>query len=219
MQGCTCIFHKNRLPSGAPKLKAKRMIKERAETAPVRISGDDDAALMQKISCGDSRAFEKLVHRHLPRSVRMAARITGSSAEAEDAVQEAFIRVWKHAAEWESPHTAGAQFSTWFYRIVLNLCIDHKRKRIFTPLEEISEPDDGRDNAEASLQRHELSERVRGAIDTLPDRQRAAFVLCFYEECSNKEAASILGVSVKALESLLVRARKSLHDKLLPEKQ
>jgi RNA polymerase sigma-70 factor (ECF subfamily) len=195
------------------------MMEKRVEIAPVEINGEDDAELMQKIACGDNRAFEKLVQRHLPRSVRMAARITGSAAEAEDAVQEAFIRVWKHAAEWESPDTAGAQFSTWFYRIVLNLCIDHKRKRTFTPLEEISEPDDGRDNAEMGLQRNELTKRVRGAVDTLPDRQRAAFVLCFYEERSNKEAATLLGVSIKALESLLVRARKALHDKLLPEKQ
>lgn len=194
------------------------MIEERAESAPVDISGDDDATLMQKIACGDNRAFEKLVQRHLPRSVRMAARITGSAVEAEDAVQEAFIRVWKHAAEWESPDAAGAQFSTWFYRIVLNLCIDHKRKRTFTPIEEISEPDDGREDAETNLQRHELSARVRGAVDSLPDRQRAAFVLCFYEERSNKEAAAILGVGVKALESLLVRARKALHDKLLSER-
>lgn len=195
------------------------MIEVRVETALVEASGDDDAALMQKIAGGDNRAFEKLVQRHLPRSVRMAARITGSAAEAEDAVQEAFIRVWKHAADWESPDAAGAQFSTWFYRIVLNLCIDHKRKRIFTPLEDVQEPDDGRDDAETGLQRRELSQRVRGAVDTLPDRQRAAFVLCFYEERSNKEAADVLGVSVKALESLLVRARKALHDKLLPEKR
>ncbi len=194
-------------------------MQERAETAPIEIDGDDDAALMQKIAGGNNRAFERLVQRHLPRSVRMAARITGSAAEAEDAVQEAFIRVWKHAAQWESPDAAGAQFSTWFYRIVLNLCIDHKRKRTFTPLDDISEPDDERDNAETGLQRRELSERVRGAVDTLPDRQRAAFVLCFYEERSNKEAAAVLGVSVKALESLLVRARKTLHDNLLPEKR
>ena len=62
--------------------------------------------------------------------------------------------------------------------------------------------DDGRDDAETGLQRRELSQRVREAVDTLPDRQRAAFVLCFYEERSNKEAAELLGVSVKALESL-----------------
>ena len=194
------------------------MMQEWVENAPVEAGGEDDAALMQKIACGDGRAFEKLVQRHLPRSVRMAARITGSATEAEDAVQEAFIRVWKHAAVWESPEAAGAQFSTWFYRIVLNLCIDYKRKRTFAPIEEIMEPDDGRDNAEANLQRRELSERVRNAVNRLPDRQRAAFVLCFYEECSNKEAAAILDISVKALESLLVRARKTLHDKLLPEK-
>lgn len=195
------------------------MMQEWAEIAPVEAGGDDDATLMQRIACGDNRAFERLVQRHLPRSVRMATRITGSATEAEDAVQEAFIRVWKHAAEWETPEAAGAQFSTWLYRIVLNLCIDFKRKRTFAPIEEASEPDDGRDNAETNLQRHELSEKVRAAINKLPDRQRAAFVLCFYEECSNKEAAAILGVGVKALESLLVRARKALHDKLLPEKQ
>ena len=191
---------------------------EQAETSPAGSEGEDDAALMQKIVCGDNRAFAKLVQRHLPRSVRMAARVLGSSTEAEDVVQEAFIRVWKHASEWESPGQAGAQFSTWFYRIVLNLCIDHKRKKRFTPLEEIPEPDDERDNAETGLQRREQSERVSRTINALPDRQRAAFVLCFYEEYSNKQAAEILGISVKALESLLVRARKTLHGKLLPEK-
>ena len=79
---------------------------KQAEASPLEIEADDDATLMQKIACGDNRAFESLVQRHLPRSVRMAARVLGSAAEAEDAVQEAFIRVWKHAAEWESPGEA-----------------------------------------------------------------------------------------------------------------
>src|ERR1700756_2816664 len=128
------VFSAKAVYLGASGQRQKRMMEERAEITPVDRTGDDDAALMQRIAGGDNRAFEKLVQRHLPRSVRMATRITGSAAEAEDVLQEAFTRVWKHAAEWEQPGTTGAQFSTWFYRIVLNLCIDHKRKRVFAPL-------------------------------------------------------------------------------------
>jgi len=182
-------------------------------------SGESDSALMQKVAAGDHAAFALLVGRHLPRAVRLATRVTGSAAEAEDAAQEAFIRVWKHAPSWESPDTAGAQFSTWLYRIVLNLCIDQKRKRSFAPLEEAATLDDGQDDAETRLQKRQMAQNVRAAVNSLPARQRAAFSLCFYEERSNKEAASILGISVKALESLLVRARKGLQSKLRPERQ
>lgn len=186
-------------------------------TAPTEME-EDDALLMQKTAHGDSRAFSRLVARHLAATVRTATRILGNAAEAEDVAQEAFLRVWKHAPSWETPDRAGAQFTTWLYRIVLNLCIDHKRKQSFAALDDVVEPADGRDNAETALLRRQQSARVKQAIDALPERQREAFVLCFYEERSNKDAADILCVSVKALESLLVRARRHLYDKLQTEK-
>jgi RNA polymerase sigma-70 factor (ECF subfamily) len=180
---------------------------------------NDDALLMQRIAAGDQQAFRDLMQRHLGRTVRLAARILGSSGAAEDVAQEAFVRVWKHAGNWEDPARAGAKFTTWLYRIVLNLCIDEKRKRSFTDIDAIPEQADETPDAEANMQRREKSQRVKAALDTLPERQRAAFVLCFYEDYSNKDAADMLGISVKAIESLLVRARRSLRDLLQDEEE
>lgn len=180
---------------------------------------NDDAMLMQRIAGGDQRAFRDLMQRHLPRTVRLAARVLGSTAAAEDVAQEAFVRVWKHAANWEDPKQAGAKFTTWLYRIVLNLCIDEKRKRTFTDIDAIPEKADDTPNAETHMQRREKSKRVKAALEQLPERQRAALVLCFYEEYSNKDAADMLGISVKAIESLLVRARRMLRDLLQDEEE
>ena len=178
---------------------------------------NDDAKLMQRIAAGDQRALRDLMQRHLSRTVRLAARILGSTGAAEDVAQEAFVRVWKHAGNWEDPKQAGAKFTTWFYRIVLNLCIDEKRKRSFTDIDAIPERADDTPDAEANMQRREKSQRVKAALAELPERQRAAFVLCFYEDYSNKDAADMLGISVKAIESLLVRARRTLRDLLQGE--
>lgn len=185
---------------------------------PSNDEAQEDAQLMFRIAHGDQRALQALMQRHLARTVRMAARVLGNTAAAEDVAQDAFIRVWKHAAQWQDPDEAGAKFSTWLYRIVLNLCIDEKRKRTFGNIDDVAEPPDSTPNAEAQMQRQEQSARVRGALATLPERQRSAFVLCFYEGFSNRDAADMLGISVKALESLLVRARKTLRDLLQGER-
>lgn len=179
---------------------------------------NDDAALMHRIAKGEQQALRLLMQRHLSRTVRLAVRILGSTGAAEDVAQEAFIRVWKHAAQWENPDVAGARFSTWLYRIVLNLCIDEKRKRQFSDIDAVPEQADTRADAERGMEQQEQSARVHAALAQLPERQRAAFVLCFYEDYSNKDAADALGISVKALESLLVRARKMLRDLLQAER-
>lgn len=185
---------------------------------PAADEAEDDADLMQRIATGDQRAFQTLMRRHLARTVRLAARILGSTGAAEDVAQDAFIRVWKHAQDWESPEKRGARFTTWLYRIVLNLSIDEKRKNRFADIESIAEPADDSPSAERNMERREQSKRVQEALAQLPERQRQAFVLCFYEDCSNKDAADMLGISVKALESLLVRARRALRDGLSAEK-
>jgi len=178
----------------------------------------DDAQLMSRIAAGDQRALQALMQRHLGRTVRLAARVLGSTAAAEDVAQDAFIRVWKHADRWQDPDEAGAKFSTWLYRIVLNLCIDEKRKKTFGNIDDVPEQADSTPDAERQMQRREQSARVQAALAELPERQRTAFVLCFYEDFSNREAADMLGISVKALESLLVRARKTLRDLLQGER-
>lgn len=178
----------------------------------------DDAGLMQQVAKQDQRAFRYLMQRHLAKTVRLATRILGGTGAAEDVAQEAFIRVWKHAAAWETPEKAGAKFSTWLYRIVLNLCIDEKRKDKISFEEDMSDVVDLADNAEMVMRKKEQSARVAAALGKLPERQRAAFVLCFYEGYSNKEAADMLGVGLKAIESLMVRARRSLREDLSEER-
>ncbi|HYD16895.1 MAG TPA: RNA polymerase sigma factor [Patescibacteria group bacterium] len=191
------------------------------EQAPFSHATDeakDDAGLMRQIAGGDQRAFQRLMQRHLQRTVRLATRIMGGTLAAEDVAQEAFIRVWKHAKDWEAPSRSGAKFTTWLYRIVLNLCIDEKRKNRFSNIDDIPEPVDTGLGAQGGMEQQEQSRRVRAALDELPERQRAALVLCFYEEFSNKEAADMLGISVGAVESLLVRSRRYLRDKLVEER-
>ena len=187
-------------------------------SAPAAFDSDDDSRLMQLVGAGDRAAFGTLMQRHLSRTVRLAARMLGGGeAQAEDVAQEAFVRVWRHAANWQDSATHGARFTTWLYRIVLNIVIDEKRKRVNVGIYEVAEPVDASLNAEGLMAQREASKRVRDAMGQLPDRQRAALVLCFFEGFSNREAADQLGVGVKALESLLVRARKSLRDMLKNE--
>jgi len=173
---------------------------------------DEDDALMRRIAGGDERAYAMLVQKHLGRTVRTAMRILGNQADAEDAAQDAFIRVWKHAENWEPEANRGAKFTTWFYRVVTNLCIDYTRKKRGIALENIAEQETEEESGQERLEREDTFQILQTHMNALPERQRTALTLCFYEEMSNKEAADIMDISIKALESLLVRARRSLRE-------
>lgn len=177
--------------------------------------GTDDE-LMQRAGSGDRAAFAELVSRYLGRAEALAARITGNASDAEEIVQEAFLRTWLKAPEWEA-HDARpgrARFSTWFYRVLVNLCIDRRRRPCPVPLEAAADVADPEASAFERLARGESAAQVAAAIAELPERQRAALALSYFEEMSSAEAAAVLAVSVGALESLLVRARRNLRDAL-----
>ena len=163
---------------------------------------------------GNSAAFATLVARHMPRTVGMAWRMTGSRADGEDVAQDAFARVWLHAPKWQAGREGGGTFSTWLYRVVMNLCIDRARRPRTELLDETNDPVDEREDAAARLQERAMAANVAREVQALPDRQRAALVMCFYEGLSNGEAAAIMSLSVGAVESLLVRARRTLKDRL-----
>jgi RNA polymerase sigma-70 factor (ECF subfamily) len=179
-----------------------------------------DHALMAAVGRRDGAAFARLVERHYGWALGFADRMLGGRHEAEDLVQTAFLRVWQGAARWEP----NAKFSTWLYRVLHNLCVDQFRARRAGA----SEPLDG-ELAQALPDRATGSEdhvlglqraaRVRAALAELPARQRAALVLCYYEELSQAEAAQLLGVSEGALESLLSRGRAALRKWLRDELQ
>ncbi|HEX5008264.1 MAG TPA: RNA polymerase sigma factor [Hyphomonadaceae bacterium] len=176
---------------------------------------DPDEELVRRVGAGDKRAASELVRRHLPRMVGLARRMLGDPAEAEDVAQEVFLRVWKHAAAWKPGQ---AKFETWMHRVGMNLCLDRLRRSGRHGGEVSPETPDARASATRALDDRQRRDRVRDALQKLPERQRAALVLCYYQERTNIEAAEILGVSVDALESLLSRARRTLKSALSAER-
>jgi RNA polymerase sigma-70 factor (ECF subfamily) len=179
----------------------------------MRDGSDDD--LMRRAGRGDNGAFASLVSRHLPRATALAIRITGNRSDAEEIVQEAFLRTWKKAPDWtDRNELVGAQFTTWFTRVLVNLCIDRRRRPGLSPLEAAAEIEASDPGGYDVVSRNQTSARVLAALADLPERQRAALTLCHWDGRTNIEAAEILEISVGALESLLVRARRTLRDAL-----
>lgn len=181
---------------------------------PDRAAADEDDALMARVADGDQRAFARLVARHSPRAQALAHRFTGSATEAEEIVQEAFWRVWRTAGRWTA---GGAMFSTWLHRVVVNLCVDHDRRRRIRrllPFADAFDPPSDEVGAERAVVGQGEMAAVRADIAALPARQRAALLLSADGERSNSEIARILQTSEKAVESMLVRARRTLRAKL-----
>ncbi len=167
---------------------------------------------MAEIAQGNRRAFRTIVERHVARAQGLAYRILGSRSDAEEMAQEAFLRVWTVAPRWRLD--GGASFRTWFSRVVINLCIDQKRRHRTEPLEAAGEVTDPSPAADRLVGESEEAAAVAAAVVELPERQRIALSLCYWQGLSNVEAAETMGLSVGAIESLLVRARRTLKDKL-----
>ena len=174
----------------------------------------NDEGLMERIKKNDHRAFSVLVERRTDMFYAAAFRMVMNKSDAEDVVQEAFLKIWGKPNLWKS--SKGAKFTTWFYRIVMNLSIDKMRK--LSKENKVELDDDVSSNVfsqEKKLLIDEEQQALQTAMKALPDKQLMALNLCFYEELSNKEAASIMKVGVKALESLLMRAKANLKNELM----
>lgn len=178
-----------------------------AEQASYGLLAEPDHVLAGLVGEGNRAAYSVLMTRHVDRHVAFAERVLGGRLEAEDAIQEAFIKLWKNAARYDQRK---AKFTTWFYRIVLNQCLDQKRRKRPDALPEGFDVVDERDGPEVELQGAQRNQRVRTALASLSDSQGAAITLCYFEGLTNREAADILDLNIKALESLLTRGRKKL---------
>lgn len=174
-------------------------------TAPAEAASDAD--LLARFADGDQSAARALVERHSGRVLALATRMLNDAAEAEDVVQDAMMRVWKVASDWRDGE---AKFSTWLHRVALNLCYDRLRKRRTVDIDAVAEPEDPTPSAQARMETRQGGGAVREALQTLPERQRAAILLRHFEERSNPEIAEALEVSVEAVESLLARGRRAL---------
>ena len=171
----------------------------------------DDGALMRRVASGDAQALGAVADRYTTMLYAIAWRMLADGTEAEDVVQETITRAWVNAASWTP---VGGGLGAWLRRIATNLCLDRKRKRAFVSDEDVPERADESPAADAVIDAERRRQAVASAIQALPDRQRAAIVLTYYEGVSNAEAAATLGLGVKALESLLVRARLGLSREL-----
>lgn len=182
--------------------------------APLASTDDTDESLMRLIRQGSHQAFAILVRRHTDRFFASAYRMTSNAGEAEDLVQDAFLKIWHKPDLWKEDR--GAKFTTWFYRILVNQNIDRLRKTQKMVPEDTVLPflSDGKDSPEDMAVMTEEQMGLERALSALPERQKTALTLCFYEGLSNAEAADAMGVKIKALESLLMRAKTGVREYL-----
>ena len=184
---------------------------EAKEASPVVAGAADERALMARVGAGDAAAFDRIVALHMGQVHGLAWRMLGDAAEAEDVVQESFVKLWVNAKGWAP---SGGGLGAWLRRVATNACLDRLRRPKGISDDVLAEHADDSPPADVTIDEARRREAVAGAIQALPDRQRAAIVLTYYEGVTNAEAASILGLGVKALESLLVRARQALTRRL-----
>jgi RNA polymerase sigma-70 factor (ECF subfamily) len=175
---------------------------------------ESDEVLVERVAAGDERAFTEIVRRHGGRLKALALGFADGVAEADDVVQETFWSLWRNAGRWQP---GGPPLAAYLTRIALNRAIDagrRRRVRAFFGLEdaaEVSDPDPAVDERLAAG--GELVAVVRD-IHNLPTRQRAAILLAADGERANAEIAEIMGLSIGAVEQLLVRARRTLRTRL-----
>ncbi len=178
---------------------------------------DTDEALVSRAGRGDRSAAAMLVERHTDKIYACCFRILGGKHAAEDAAQETFLRLWKHAGKWKQK---GAKFETWLYRIAMNICFDQLRKtRREAPEDAAPELVDGADRPDQALFLGQRRFAIDNALSQLPERQLLAITLCHFQEMTNIEAAEVMGVSVDAIESLLARGRRALREQLAPMRE
>ncbi len=174
-----------------------------------------DSDLLQAVRRGEPHAFEELVRRHQRQIYRVAFRFFQNRVDAEEMVQEVFVRASRELARFRG----GARIGTWLYRITVNVCLDRKRHlgtRREVPLDAASGEAAGIPDPFAQAASREFRVRVAAAMEELPPRQRAILVLRIYEELSLREIAEVmespLGTVKANYHHALVKVRQALRD-------
>jgi len=172
----------------------------------------DDHELLALIQDGSGQAFAALAERHTERFYRLAFRYLQNKAAAEDVVQDAFLKLWENPANWQPDRNS--KFTTWFYRVVVNLCFDQRKRKGTVALDEDMPVIDDRAPVDETMMRAQEHRIFEKEIAALPARQRTALNLCFDEGLTNQEAAAVMGLSLKALQSLIMRAKTTLKERM-----
>ncbi|MDG5799430.1 RNA polymerase sigma factor [Marinilabiliaceae bacterium ANBcel2] len=177
----------------------------------------DESFIIQRIKEGDKEAFSHIIDRYGQKVFQTSIGFVRDISEAEDLVQDIFIKVYEKLDKFKGE----SAFSTWLYRIAVNMAINRSRKlkmRSFFSSVEGSEVllnevyrSVGNDTI---IEEKEKRAIIQKAIEKLTLMQRKVFVLSYYQDMANSEVAEVLGITVKAVESLLFRARKRLQEQL-----
>ncbi|MBK5927357.1 sigma-70 family RNA polymerase sigma factor [Rhodobaculum claviforme] len=180
---------------------------------------DTDAVLLARYAAGDLEAARSLMALHLPRVLGLAHRLLGDATEAEDIAQEAMVRLWRIAPDWQAGR---ARLSTWLHRVTANLCTDRLRQRrgprAAAPLEAVAEPADPAPGVERALIDADRATALSEALSRLPQRQAQAVTLRHLEGLGNPEIARIMDTGTEAVESLVARGRRALQAALAPRR-
>lgn len=194
------------------------------ETSTQLALRDPDIRLMLRVRDDDAEAFAELVELYHHRLVTVMRHLVGTTEEAEDLAQEVFLRVYRGRKKYHPK----AKFSTWLFTIANNLALNILRTRQRKPTIPLNLRDSGplgprpaeqlvqdqRPQPHARMQQQELAAIVQQALDTLNERQRIAVVLNKFEDMNYAEISEVMGLSTKAIKSLLSRARENLRQAL-----
>lgn len=168
--------------------------------------------LMLLVKGGDQPAFRQLAKQASPKAFALACRLmNGDTGAAEDVLQDVLLKLWQHAPRWE----AKGSVMGYIQRLIYTTSIDKIRQRKIKPEQHGEELQadiqaDSADNAQQKLVKKQENQLLYKLLNTLPERQRSAMVLTYLQELPQKDVAATLGTSVKAVESLLIRAKRTL---------
>ena len=183
------------------------------EDAPADLGQSGDAELLAASARREPAAFAELVNRYYRPVYRLVWRMTSGHADSEDIAQEAFIKLWRDPRQVRE----AAALKGWLMRVASNAVIDRSRRRGHVNIDGAMEIADPSAAVSAPLDRQQAAQLVDDRIAALPERQRFALSLVYFEGLSNIEAAAVMETTVEAVESLLGRARRSLKESLASE--
>jgi RNA polymerase sigma-70 factor (ECF subfamily) len=183
----------------------------RGDAARDSFAEAEEARLVGRILAGEGRLYAKLVERYQRRLYWSCLRLLGDADDAEDAVQEAFVRAYAHLREFDPAY----RFYTWIFRIARNLCLNQLRRRKLWGLISLSwaeapDPEAVEDSA-ADVESRELAVALEACLETLPKDQRECFALRHAEEFSYAEIAALLEIPMGTVMSRLARAREKMR--------
>ena len=203
-------------------LSKKGMAEVSAYHGTVSGEHNDELALVERARAGDPAAFSDLVQRYERKVYRLAKHITQNDEDAEDVLQESFMKAYTHLDSFQGD----SKFYTWLVRIAVNEALMKLRKRKSDRTVSLDEPQDTgedlmvreiavwEDDPEKKYSRDELADILSQAVDSLKPSFRTVFVLRDIEELSTEDTAEALGISIPAVKSRLLRARLQLREKL-----